>query len=222
MRRFHCFVFAVCLSAALPSVAQTLLDTVPVGQGTSFLWANPVTNKIYVNNPCGNDSTCNTLNSTVTVINGATDTTKTVNVGMNAQFLVINQATNKIYVSNRRDNTVSVIDGNTDTVIKVIPVGSHPVTMDADFATNKIYVANTGNGAGNTVSVIDGSSDTVTATVTVGWYPSSVAVNPASHKVFVANFCGNDPNCLSDGGALGTVTIIDESNNNTQTVTVGI
>src|ERR1035438_10703690 len=66
------FLFA---AAILPAVAQTLLATVPVGQDGFYLAANPVTNKIYVVNYCGNDPSCGTTTpGTVTVINGLTNT----------------------------------------------------------------------------------------------------------------------------------------------------
>src|ERR1019366_1942937 len=56
-------------------------QTVNVGFDPIFLAVNPVTNKIYVSNDCGNDSTCSSL-GTVTVIDGASDTTTTINVGL--------------------------------------------------------------------------------------------------------------------------------------------
>ena len=216
------FLFA---AAILPAAAQTLLATVPVEQGAIYLAANPVTNKIYVANDCGNDPACgNQSPGTVTVIDGLTNTVDaTVTVGVHPQFLVINPVTNKIYVSSRRGNAVYVINGATNAVTATIPVGSHPTVEDIDLVTNKIYVVNNGNGIGTTMSVIDGSTDTVTATVTVGNYPISVAVNPVTNKIYVANFCGNDPNCQSDAGAQGTVSVIDGATNAvTATVTVGV
>ena len=163
------FLFA---AAILPAVAQTLLATVPVGQYALYLAADPVTNKIYVANTCGNDPSCGTGPGTVTVINGLTNTVDTtVTVGGHPEFLVINPVTNKIYVSNRHDNTVSVINGATQTVIATISVGSHPTYGDINILTNRIYVVNNGNGHGTTMSVIDGHADSVVATVTVGNFP---------------------------------------------------
>ena len=66
------FLFA---AAILPAAAQTILATVPVGQDAFYLAANPVTNKIYVANYCGNDPGCgSTSPGTVTVIDGLTNT----------------------------------------------------------------------------------------------------------------------------------------------------
>src|ERR1044072_2664410 len=68
------------------------------------------------------------------------------------------------YVTNSGNNTVSVIDTATNTVVATIPVGSPQgiaVTPNGAFA----YVANADS---NTVSVISAASNTVVATVAVG------------------------------------------------------
>src|SRR5215510_7569776 len=61
------------------------------------------------------------------------------------------------YVTNSNDNTVSVIDTTTNTVIATVPVGEHPlgvaVTPNGAFA----YVANESS---NSVSVIDTATNT--------------------------------------------------------------
>src|SRR5271165_6071166 len=118
MRRIPCFVLVLTLTVAvLPAAAQTLIATVPVQSGNDYLAANPATDTVYVVNSCGPDPSCSgQAFGTVTVINGTNNTVAaTVTVGNNPQFLVINPVTNKIYVTNRRDNTVSVINGATNT-----------------------------------------------------------------------------------------------------------
>jgi YVTN family beta-propeller protein len=45
-------------------------------------------------------------------------------------------------VSNFEDDTVSVIDGSTDTVLTTIPVGDGPWGVVVNTNTNRIYVAN--------------------------------------------------------------------------------
>jgi len=215
------FLFA---AAILPAAAQTILATVPVGQDAFALAANPVTNKVYVANYCGNDPSCGGSSpGTVTVINGLTNTVDaTITVGGHPALPIINPVTNKIYVTNRRDNTVSVINGATNTVSKTIPVGSHPTYGDVNVLTNKIYVVNNGNGQGTTMSVIDGNTDTVTATVTVGNYPQAASVNPLTNKIYVVNYCGNQFGC-NQTFANGTVSVVDGASNTvTATVMVGV
>src|ERR1035438_7332599 len=111
-------LFVFLFAAAIPpAAAQPLLATVTVGHDPYYLAANAVTNKVYVANYCGNDPGCRSQSpGTVTVIDGLTNTVDaTVTVGRQAAFLVINPVTNKIYVTNRSDNTVSVINGATNT-----------------------------------------------------------------------------------------------------------
>jgi YVTN family beta-propeller protein len=213
------FLFA---AAILPAVAQTLLATVPVEQGAYYLATNPVTNKTYVANYCGNDPSCANL-GTVSVINGLTNTVDaTITVGIHPAFVLINPLTNKIYVTNRRDGTVSVINGATNVVTATIPVGAHPTYGDINVLTNRIYVVNNGNGQGTTMSVIDGHADSVVATVTVGNYPQSASVNPVTNKIYVVNYCGNQFGCNATP-ANGTVSVVDGATNTvTATVTVGV
>ena len=66
------------------------------------------------------------------------------------------------YVANYDDNTVSVIDGKTNSVITTIHVGKSPYGVSVNPSTNMIYVA---NNADNTVSVIDGKTNRVINTV---------------------------------------------------------
>ncbi len=51
MRRLPLCVLAISLLAAVrPAAAQTLIGTVPIGNGASFVNVNSATNKIYVTN----------------------------------------------------------------------------------------------------------------------------------------------------------------------------
>ena len=124
--------------------AESVIDTITVGDSPIGVTANPITNKIYVAN--FSDA------GTVSVIDGNTDTViDTITVGNFPERVTANPTTNKIYVANEFDDTVSVIDGTTDTVIDTITVGDDPAGITANPTTNKIYVT---NAADDTVSVI--------------------------------------------------------------------
>ena len=43
--------------------------------------------------------------------------------------VAVNPTTNRIYVTNTADDTVSVIDGTTNTVIVTVNVGDNPVAV---------------------------------------------------------------------------------------------
>jgi YVTN family beta-propeller protein len=194
---FLAFSFAVM---SLPILAQQVIATVPAGYEPGAVQVNPVTNKIYV---------ANFGDSTVSVIDGATNSAVTVPVGPDPLNIAVNQVTNKIYVTNYGSYTVTVIDGATNSTATVV-VGLEPVGVGVNSVTNKIYVTNQYD---DTVTVIDGVSLTTT-TVTVGYGPSGVAINAVTNKIYVAD----DNGCVGNG----TVTVIDGANNSTTSVLVGV
>ena len=83
-------------------------------------------------------------------------------VGTTPTGLAVNITTNRVYVSNTGSNTVSVIDGATNTVIKTIPVGNQPTTVVHYAPANLVYAFNS---ADNTLSIIDGNTNTVQGTI---------------------------------------------------------
>jgi len=114
--------------------------------------------------------------------------------------IAINQNTNKVYVTGHFSNSVYVINGYTNQLIKTIPVGLNPDGIAVNPNTNMIYVANS---AANTISVIDGTTESVVHTVQVrGDNPRGIAINPNTNLIYVAN-------ALS-----GTVSVINGMTNN--------
>jgi YVTN family beta-propeller protein len=63
---------------------------------------NPVTNEIYVANYSG---------ESVTVIDGAIDSSMSVATGAHPSSVAINPVTNKIYIANQSSSNMTVIDG---------------------------------------------------------------------------------------------------------------
>ncbi len=117
-----------------------------------------------------------------------------VAVGDGPLGVAVDPGTRTVYVANGFDDTMSVIDGKTNTVTATVAVGDYPHGVAVDPETHTVYVTNTDE---DTVSVIDGKTNTVTATEAVGDYPRKVAVDPGTHNVYVSN--GNG----------GTVSVID-------------
>jgi YVTN family beta-propeller protein len=122
----------------------------------------------------------------------------------------VNPLTNRIYVANDTGDSVSVIDGPTNTVVTTIPVGDWPRGVAVNMTTNRIYVANQHD---NNVSVIDGATDTEIDTdgnpgngitrIPVGSGPVGVDVNPTTNRIYVANFSWGS----------GSVSVIDGATN---------
>lgn len=134
----------------------------------------------------------------------AQSVTATVTVGGGGTYVQTNPVTNMAYVANSSGNTVSVIDGATNTVKATVPVGSAPTYIALNSATNTVYVANNGSG---TVSVINGATNTVSATVPVGTNPIGLAVNSATNTVYVANASSNTVSVINGATNMVAATV---------------
>jgi YVTN family beta-propeller protein len=78
-----------------------------------------------------------------------------------------------IYVANSAANTISVIDGTTESVVRTIQVrGDNPRGIAINPNTNLIYVANALSG---TVIVINGMTNNMVASISFNTDPSSGA-----------------------------------------------
>jgi DNA-binding beta-propeller fold protein YncE len=202
--------------------------SVVVGYYPYSVAVNASTNKIYVANRCGNDSSCGSA-GTVTVIDANNNYhTADVSAQVDPEAVVVNATTNMIYVANSScfgfpacqiAGTVTVINGSNNGT-QTVNVGVDPLFLTVNATTNKIYVSNDcGNdltcSSPGTVTVIDGATNN-TSTVNVGFYPQAIKVNPSTNQIYVANNCGNTCNDV------GSATVINANNNNsTATVTVG-
>src|SRR5262245_52580026 len=81
--------------------------------------------------------------------------------------------------SNGGDNSVSVIELATNTVVATVPVGAEPTEVAVNGAGTRAYVTNFAYDGPGSVSVIDTASNSVMATISVGRTPFGVSVNPA-------------------------------------------
>ena len=107
-------------------------------------------------------------------------------------------ARGKVYVTSW-DNTVSVIDTTSLSIVKTISVGANPEGIAA--STNFLYVANSGSFNSipdSTVSLVDLNTETEIRKIKVGVNPNKIEINSAGN-VFVSaygNF-GNIPASVS-------------------------
>lgn len=114
------------------------------------------------------------------------------------------------YVTNVDDNTVSVIDTSSDTVVATIPVGGFPDGIATTPDGTHAYVT---NGFDSTVSVIDTASNTVAATIPVGSAPSAVAVTPDGTGPNEIDVRRHQPLAYVTNEADNTVSVIDTASN---------
>jgi YVTN family beta-propeller protein len=105
-----------------------------------------------------------------------------------------------VYVANSGDNTVSVIDEQSNTKIgKDIPVGHDPIGIAVLMSYGRVYVANFRD---NTVSVINGTSNTkIGKDIPVGSGPAAIGTDSLTKTIYVANNGDN------------TVSVIDGKTN---------
>jgi YVTN family beta-propeller protein len=90
----------------------------------------------------------------------------------------------QIYVSNEKDNTVTVIDGNTLKVIKTIPTARRLRGIIASPDGKEVYVA---AGDGDIMDVIDTKKLEVVRQLDSGPDPELMAVDPKGGTLYIAN-----------------------------------
>ena len=89
-----------------------------------------------------------------------------------------------LYVPNETDNTVSVIDTSTDTVVATIPIGGTTADTAAISPNGMfVYVAS----ESGIVSVIATASNSVVATIPVGSGSALVAFSPNGSLAYVSH-----------------------------------
>jgi YVTN family beta-propeller protein len=119
--------------------------------------------------------------------------------------LAVNPATNEIYVASAADNTLTVIDGLTGTVSRVVNVGLAPSAVAVDPATGKVYVA---CHESDELTVFDEGSGSVSS-FSVGAGPVAVAVDQAANKIYLVNDGSSDVTVVD--GVTDSVSTIQAS-----------
>jgi YVTN family beta-propeller protein len=129
---------------------------------------------------------------------------RTIPVGNDPRGVAYNGDDNLIYVANYGDDTVSVINGETYDVTKVITgvVGANGVAYDSNHGL--VYVTNQSIGM---LTVISATTNTIVETTPVGDKPNGVAYNPTVNKIYVANYGGNSVTVL-DGDTRALITTV--------------
>jgi len=203
------------------------LTNVKAGYEPSAMAVNDKTNKIYIANQGSND---------LTVLDGKTNKTTTIKLRpdnatniytgiLTPQDVKVNRVTNRIYVSGTQSNTIAVIDGKTNKVLKVIKTeglpaapeaptaklatsqtGLTPTSMAVDEKRNMIYAADF---TSNDVAVIDGKTNQGAVIPLVDVQdPYSIKVNPITNKVYLGNLTSRSITII-DGATKAATTIGD-------------
>lgn len=96
-------------------------------------------------------------------------------------------ARSTIYVPNVLADTVSVVDGTSDTIVATIPVGHFPYTALVTRDGSQVFVADSSS---DEVSIISTATNKVTHTVPTDGGPFQLATDPRGAFVYVANSAG--------------------------------
>ncbi len=110
-------------------------------------------------------------------------------VGENPSAIAVNPVTDYVYVANRDSNSVSILDGKTQTKLgEDVPVGANPVALAVNPTTGYVYVANTGSVTGT--DRISGSVSILQGTEVISTAPNieqarGVAINQRTGLVYV-------------------------------------
>lgn len=103
---------------------------------------------------------------------------------------------NKLYVANGNNDSISVIDTNSNRVVQTISLsrpgekykGANPNSLALNSDGQTLYVT---LGGENAVAVVDLRSGQVAGRIPTGWYPNSVSVSADGQKLYVVNAKSN-------------------------------
>ncbi|HEX3874643.1 MAG TPA: YncE family protein [Solirubrobacteraceae bacterium] len=161
---------------------NSVIGTIPVGNGAGGVGVDPIRGTVYVANQNYNEGL-----GTVSVIDEATNSvTATVTVGDYPYRVAVDPFAGTAYVDNFLSDSVSVIDERTNTVIATIPLPGGPAhDMAIDPYHGLVYIAE-----GQTVQVISEKTKTVVDSITMPLSTDTVGVDPATGQVFVGEYTG--------------------------------
>jgi gliding motility-associated-like protein len=111
------------------------------------------------------------------------------------------------YIPNYSDNTVSVVNAVSNSVIATIPVGKNPISVSVTPDGSKVYI---GNVESNDVSVISTATNTVIATIPMGANAFDVLVNHAGTKVYVSTDAGIKEIDVASNTVIGTANVLGD------------
>lgn len=184
----------------IDGATNRVASTIAIGQSGLAIGINTITSRLYVGAVGGLvviDSATSQIVASLPAVFGNPD-------------IVVNEATNRIYASSIDEDRVNVIDGFSDALLAVVPVGDRPAGLAVDVLSNRIYVANSstparGPGSGDTVTVIDGYRNVTVGTLQVG-REGAVGVTMADTSNALSVTMASGPPVLLDLAASARVT----------------
>jgi YVTN family beta-propeller protein len=196
--------------------SNSLVGSIPVGdfpgKNPTGIAANSINNTVYVTNMGSNTVSVINGTSNVVVENVTLNTSEGVGRGFFSPAGIAYDSDNgNLYVANRGLDTVSVINGTSNSLNDEIPIdGVAPSGIVYNAANNYIYVTSTGS---NKVSVINGTTNAVVEDIPVGLGPNGVAYDQSNGNIYVANSMNGTISVINGLTNTVTGTIILGTNN---------
>ena len=161
--------------AVIDTVTNTVVATVPVGNGPFGLAITPDGMRAYVANADGTVSVIDTVTNTVIA---------TVPVGGDPFGVAITPDGARVYVANSGSTSVSVIDTGTNTVVDTISVGVFSLGVAITPDGSRVYVTTDESGP---IMVIDTATRMVVSTIPApgGFKPLGVVIAPDGTRAYV-------------------------------------
>jgi YVTN family beta-propeller protein len=148
------------------------------GAGCTFNWTNDQPSIGLAVSGVGNIASFTATNT------GSTPVVATITVAPVSQFYA--------YIPNEQDNTVSVVNAVSGSIVATVPVGELPDAESVSPDGSTVYISNE---ASDNVSVISTATNTVIATIPIGFSARGIVVNHAGTMVYVAD--GRDVKVIS-------------------------
>jgi YVTN family beta-propeller protein len=177
---------------------NTVLLNIPAGQTPQFVAVNPSGTRVYVStHGLGNTGL-------VTVIDtGTYQIVANIPVGPNPTGLAVNPAGTRLFVLNSGDDTMSVVDTNSNNVVSgPVPVAASPYDIVVSPNGQRLFVSATNLGS---VQVLDAlTSQQIGGLVKTGTAASGLALNAAGTRLYVADFVKGNVDVVDTAGPMVT------------------
>jgi YVTN family beta-propeller protein len=174
----------------------TLAGSVAVGPGAFGVAADPARHQMYFTLA---------LTDGVSVVNASTRAVlKQIPIPGASNYsttypegIAFDAKTGDLYVADTTNDTLSVIDPATQSIVSTIPTGAMPGQVLVDPANGYLYVSDQGASA---VSVVNPANGSDFATIPVGDAPFAMAFDPANDRVYVGNQLSNNLSVIQTSG----------------------
>jgi DNA-binding beta-propeller fold protein YncE len=165
----------------IDGVTNTIVKTIPLN-GIQNVAVNPVTNRVY--------AAIGGIPGSVAVIDGNTNSVITqVRAGSGLSFDVAVDPLRNVFYSTEQFGTLTVYNGATNTVTKVVPVPGQPDGLSFDPITRALYVSNI---TANTLYIISGETNQATGSLPLS-QPAYSTYDPF-HKLLYVGTSTTAPN----------------------------